>query len=180
MSRSLGSTLLGAALALALSATPALAQDMPARSGFWFSGGLGAGSLGCDGCDGRTTSFSGNLTFGGTLSDRVLLGVGTTGWTKSEDGASLTVGTLDARVRYYPMLRSGFFLTGGLGLGSVHASVDGLGSETDLGLGALLGVGYDWRVGANVSVTPYWNGYAVSVDAADMNVGQLGVAITVH
>ena len=114
------------------------------------------------------------------MSDRVLLGVGTTGWTKSEDGASLTVGTLDARVRYYPMLRSGFFLTGGLGLGSVHASVDGLGSETDLGLGALLGVGYDWRVGANVSVTPYWNGYAVSVDAADMNVGQLGVAITVH
>lgn len=180
MSRSFFSTLLGTALVVALSASPALAQDAPARSGFWFSGGLGAGSLGCEGCDGRETSFSGTLTFGGTLSDRVLLGVGTTGWTKSELGATLTVGTLDARVRYYPMLRSGFFLTGGMGLGSAVASVDGLGSETELGFGAVLGLGYDWRVGANVSVTPFWQGYAVALDGGNVNVGQLGVGITVH
>ncbi len=180
MYRFIRSALVGAAFALTLGATPALAQGSPLRSGFWFSGGLGFGSLGCDGCDGREGGLSGGLTFGGTLSDKLLLGVGTAGWTKSELGATLNVGVLDARLRFYPMPTSGFFLTGGLGLGTVHASVDGFGSETEVGLGALLGLGYDFRVGANVSVTPFWNGYAVQSGDMDANVGQLGMSITVH
>src|SRR5690348_17427297 len=45
------------------------------RSGFWFSAGLGYGSLGCQGCTGRTGGLSGNLALGGSLSNKVLLGV---------------------------------------------------------------------------------------------------------
>ena len=141
MNRIVRSALLSAACALALNVAPALAQHPQTRSGFWFSGGLGYGSLGCDGCDGREGGLSGGLAFGGTLSDKVLLAVGTTGWSKSEFGGSLTVGTLDARIRFYPMVTSGFFLTGGLGLGSVYASIDGFGSETEWGSAGCSGSG---------------------------------------
>src|SRR5690606_35417549 len=125
-------------------------------------------------------SLSGNLSLGGTISPRFLIGGGTTGWTKSEDGATLTVGTLDARVRFYPSVTGGFFLTGGLGIGTVHASISGFGSETETGIGTLLGIGYDFRIGQNVSITPYWNGFLVSSSNADANVGQIGFGITTH
>jgi hypothetical protein len=165
---------------LAFGASGVDAQHAQARSGFWFSAGLGVGSLGCDGCDDRVNALSGNLSLGGTISPRFLLGGGTTGWSKSEDGATLTVGTVDARVRFYPSVSGGFFLTGGLGIGTVRASISGFGSETETGVGALFGLGYDFRVGQNLSITPYWNGFAVSSSNADANVGQIGVGITAH
>lgn len=174
----------GAVLALAgyltIGAGDAGAQRAQTRQGFWFNAGLGVGSLGCDGCSDRTNALSGNLALGGTISPRFLLGVGTTGWTKSEDGATLTVGTLDARVRFYPSATGGFFLTGGVGVGTVRASISGFGSASETGLGGLLGLGYDFRVGDNLSVTPYWNGFAVSSSDADANVGQIGIGITAH
>jgi hypothetical protein len=110
----------------------------------------------------------------------VLLGGGTTGWTKSEGGVTLTVGTLVALIRFYPSSTGGFFLLGGLGLGTIHAQVDGFGSESETGAGALLGLGYDIRVGRNVSLTPFWNGFAVRSSNADANVGQLGLGVTLH
>lgn len=113
---------------LLVNVSTAFAQDRHARKGFWFNGGLGYGSLGCDNCDGREGGLSGGLALGGTLSQKFLLGVGTTGWTKSEGGATLTVGTLDARVRFYPSATGGFFLTGGLGVGSISAELAGVGS----------------------------------------------------
>lgn len=172
--------LLGGALMSTIAAAPALAQHPQTRSGFWFNGGLGYGSLGCDGCDGREGGLSGGISLGGTLSQKVLIGVGTSGWTKEEFGSRLTVGTLDARIRFYTSSTGGFFLTGGVGIGSIHASVSGLGSATENGVGLLFGLGYDIRIGNNVSLTPYWNGYAVRSGDADANVGQLGLSITAH
>jgi len=91
----------------------------------------------------------------------------------------LTVGTLDARVRFYPSTTGGFFLTGGLGVGTVSAGGSGyIASET--GLGMLFGVGYDVRVGRNTSLTPYWSGFAMRNANTDANVGQVGLAITLH
>src|SRR2546423_3623025 len=94
----------------------ARAQNAQTRQGFWFSGGLGYGSLGCDNCDSRESGLSGGLSLGGTLSPKWLLGVGTTGWTKSEGGLRLTVGTLDARLRFYPSMTGGVFLPRRLGV----------------------------------------------------------------
>lgn len=51
-----------------------MAQHPQTRSGFWFSGGLGYGFLGCDGCEGREGGLSGGLASGGTLSDAVQSG----------------------------------------------------------------------------------------------------------
>jgi len=168
-------------LATLAGASVAAAQGNPqTRQGFWFSGGLGWGTLGCADCDGRTGGFSGGLSLGGTLSSKVLFGVGTTGWTKSEDGATLTVGTLDARVRFYPSAKAGFYLTGGAGVGSISAEMAGFGSDSEIGVSMLLGIGYDIRIGQMLSLTPYWHGFAVQAENVDSNVGQFGLAITLH
>jgi hypothetical protein len=156
------------------------ADNRQLRRGFWFSGGLGYGSLGCEDCGSREGGLSGGLQLGGSLSQKVLLGGATSGWTKDEGGATLTVGTVVALVRFYPSSTGGFFLLGGLGLGTVYAKVDGFGDATETGAGALLGLGYDARIGQNVSLTPFWNGFAVSTSASEANVGQIGLAVTVH
>ena len=161
-------------------AADAQAQNAQARQGFWFSGGLGYGSLGCDDCGDREGSISADLSIGGTISPRFLLGVGTSGWSKSEAGGTLTVGLVDARVRFYPSARGGLFLTGGIGVGSITAKIDGFGSSTETGPAMILGLGYDYRVAQNMSVTPYWTGFAVKNDNVDANVGQIGIAVTLH
>ena len=148
----------------------------PLREGFWFNIGIGPGTLGCEDCVDRTNGLSGGLSLGGTIGSRVLLGVGSAGWSKDVDGQLLTVGTLDARVRVYPGRTSGFFLTGGLGLGTLTYGED----DAEFGLGLILGVGWDIRVGRNVSLTPFWNGFAMANDVVDANVGQIGIGVTIH
>ena len=170
---------LAAVIASLAVATSAHAQKAPIRQGFWFSGGLGMGSLGCDNCTSRENSVSGDISLGGTLSPRWLLGVGSAGWSKSEQGGRLTVATLDARVRFYPSATGGFFLTGGLGGASVRASAGGI-SATENGAGAIFGLGYDYRIARNTSITPYWNGFAMKNSNTNANVGQIGLAITLH
>jgi len=161
-------------------ATAAQAQNAQVRQGFWFSGGLGMGSLGCQNCGStRENGVSGDLSAGGTLSPRWLIGVGTAGWSKSEQGGRLTVATLDARVRFYPSATGGFFVTGGIGGAEVRASSGGI-SATESGVGALFGIGYDYRVARNTSITPYWNGFGMRNSNTDANVGQIGLAITLH
>jgi hypothetical protein len=170
--------------AVAVSASSADAQRSHARNtqirdGFWISGGLGYGSLGCDNCGSREGSVSGDLSLGGTISPRFLLGAGTSAWSKSEQGATLTVATLDARVRFYPSTTGGFFVTGGLGFGSMRGDAGGI-SATETGVGTILGLGWDIRVARNASVTPYWNGFAMKNSNVDANVGQAGIAVTLH
>jgi hypothetical protein len=161
--------------------TPTFAQkNAQTRKGFWFNGGLGYGSLGCDGCASRTGAVSWDISLGGTINPKAVLGVGTSGWTKSQFGATLTVGTLDLRARFYPASKSGFFLTGGVGVGSVSTAISGIGSGRETGLAILIGLGYDFRVAPNVSVTPFWNGFALRTSNTTPNVGQIGVGITVH
>ena len=126
-----------AGLALVAAPLVAHAQNAQIRDGFWFSGGLGYGSLGCQDCGSRTGGMSGGISAGGTISQRFLLGVGSDAWTKSDQGATLTVGTL-------------------------------------------VGIGYDYRIARNTSITPYWNGFAMRSSNTDANVGQMGIAVTLH
>lgn len=155
-------------------------EGLPVRRGFWFNGGLGWGSLGCADCDGRTGGLSGIIGLGGTVSQKVYLGVTSTGWTRDEDGVAVTVGTLTGMLRFYPSASGRFYLLGGLGLGSISVGVDGFGTETETGAGALVGLGYDVRLGDDTSLSVYWNGFAASTENADANVGQLGLSITAH
>ena len=149
------------------------------RAGFWFSAGLGFGTLGCETCVGRSNGASGGISGGGTISDRLLMGVGTTGWYRTEDGVWLTASTFDGRIRFYPSRTSGFFLNAGAGLGTVSIGTGSV-SVTETGFGLMLGMGWDLRVGRNVSLTPFWNGSAVSASDTIFNFGQIGLGVTVH
>jgi len=170
--------------AVAVSAASADAQrsraaNTQAHDGLWFSGGLGYGSLGCDNCGSREGGMTGDLAFGTTISQRLLVGVGASAWSKSDQGARLTISTLDARVRFYPSTTGGFFVTGGLGLGSARGDFGGF-SETQNGIGTVLGLGWDIRVAKNTSITPYWNGFAMRSNDINANVAQAGIAVTLH
>jgi hypothetical protein len=166
-------------VAFAFGSEGATAQNPQVRQGFWFSGGLGGGSLGCEDCSERETGLTGYLAVGGTINQRLILGGSTHGWTKTEDGVTLSAGTLTATVRFYPWASRGFFLLGGIGFGSVDLSVGNF-SVSESGGGAVLGLGYDVRLGRIVSLTPFLNGVGISTDNADANFNQIGLAITVH
>jgi hypothetical protein len=166
--------------AATLGTSPAFGQGhAQTRSGFWFNGGLGYGSLGCNDCGDRTGGLSGGLSVGGTLSSRVLLGIGTTGWMKSDQGYTMSTGTLDARIRFYPSATGGLYLTGGLGLGQARVETP-IGDASEMGFGFVVGMGYDIRIANNLSLTPFWTGFAVQSDNLNMNVGQIGLSITAH
>jgi hypothetical protein len=158
-------------------AAPAAAPSKPqTRSGVWFSGGLGYGTLGCDDCDGeRESGLSGGLSVGGTVTPRFLIGVATVGFSKSEDGDTLTAGTFEGRIRFYPWTDKGFHINAGAGLATLSFA-----GESETGFGLTIGIGHDFRVGKNVSLTPFWNGTGMSFDGVGVNLGQIGLAVTIH
>lgn len=161
-----------------------------ARNGLWFNAGIGGGSAGCLECGGlRELVAGGGVSLGGTLGKHVLLGGGIAASSKyyEEEGVTVTVGTFDVRVRVYPSAASGFFITGGLGLGIISGEAavavgTGLGKVTysETGGGALIGVGWDVRVSRNVSLTPFYNKFSVGTANATVDVNQFGLGITIH
>jgi len=156
-----------------LLASSASAQQAQTRQGFWIGGGLGYGSLGCDGCD-RVGAPSGYFKLGGTLRQNILLGVETNGWTKSELGNRLTMGNVSGAIYWYPMT-NGMFVKAGAGY-----SVLDSGIASTSGFGLLGGVGYDVRVGRNLSITPVANWFRGSFDGGSANVLQIGMGVTSH
>jgi hypothetical protein len=162
------------ALLAILFATTASAQQAQTRQGFWIGGGLGYGSLGCNGCD-RLGGVSGYLKLGGTLRQNILVGVETNGWTKSEFGQTLTMGNMSGAAYFYPMPSNGLFIKGGLGYSILD---DGFNNES--GFGLLAGLGYDVRVGRNMSITPVANWFRGSFSGASANVLQIGLGVTSH
>lgn len=175
-------TLITAAVMTAVLATTAAAQESPHnRDGFFLGAGLGWGSMGCSVCEGeRESGLSGFLKLGGTVNPQFLLGAETNGWTKSENGVTLTQGNLAGMAQFYPRVDSGFFLKGSLGIATLKAEIDGFGSDSETGFGGTMGLGYDFRVGTNVSLSPYGNFVYGSFDGGGTNVVQAGVSINMH
>ena len=183
-----------AALAL-VAATTAAAQRPQTRRGFWVGFGFGSGSAGlsCDGCGSidRDGALSGYLKFGGTLSRQLLLGAETNGWTKRIEGSTVTLANASVAAYFYPRPAGGLFVRGGVGLAAY--SEEGFDSEN--GFGLTLGLGYDVRVGNNVSITPVGNvswgsigdahvaripGAGMGVTGLKQNVIQIAVGVTFH
>lgn len=171
------------ALCAVLLAGTASAQQAQTRQGFWVGGGMGYGSMGlsCEGCGdvGREGGLSGYAKLGGTLRPNILLGVETNGWRKSEAGATVTMGNLSGAAYWYPMATQGLFVKAGGGY-SVLAVDDGFTSASDGGFGVLAGVGYDVRVGRNLSITPVANWFRGGFDGGSANVLQFGLGVTSH
>lgn len=164
---------------LGMVATPGEAQRAQMRDGFWFTVGVGGGSLGCKDCEERENGGAGTIALGGTLSRNVLLGGSLNGWTKSEDGATLTVGLVAVEARFYPSATGGFFLKAGAGVGSVDLSFGNV-TVSENGAGGMVGLGYDIRVGRMISLTPWLQWFGIDYNPGNANVSQLGIALTVH
>jgi hypothetical protein len=176
--------------------TPARVSS-PTRQGMWGNIGIGFGTLGCQDCDGdRLNGLAGEGSIGWTLSPRVRLGIGSSGYAKSASGPiafldesmSISLTTVDARLRFHPKATSGFFVTGGLGVGvlrmkdsiSYNGTVLATDRTSEVGAGAVLGIGWDIGISKHVSITPSYTGFSMASSTADANVGQLGIGITIQ
>jgi hypothetical protein len=166
-------------LVLSVVAPSALgAQDVRSHDGFWFSIGLGYGSLGSEAFNGRQGGEAAQIALGGTVSNRLLVGASFKGWTRLENGVQVEVGVLTAMARFYTSDTGGLFLTGGLGGGWIDSEVSSLPQGRVSGFGGFFGLGHDIRVGARVSLTPFWNLYWVGNSDADANIRQVGIGVT--
>ncbi len=166
------------------------AQHPQTRKGFWIGFGFGYGSLGlsCTGCTNisREGGLSGFLKMGGTLSDKLLLGGETNGFTKKINGTTVTAGNVSFTAYFYPAPANGFFLRGGLGFADYKEE----GSSGSTGFGLSLGLGYDVRVGTNFSLTPVANfswgsvgdvqSGGFTIPGVKENVFQVGLGVTWH
>ena len=171
---------LGVAALFALSPEIAAAQDTGARSGFWANIGLGYGSLAQEDFNGRQGGETVQLVAGGTVSNRLLVGGSLNGWSRLENGARVEAGLVAVFARYYASEEGGFFLSGGLGIGTIHEDVSHSGPGTETGFGGLAGLGYDLPIGGDVSLTPFVNWFLVGNSDANVNVVQIGLGATIH
>jgi hypothetical protein len=178
---------------LGTTAATAWAQYPQRREGFWIGFGLGYGSANvtCDSCasgdrQGGVTAF---LKLGGSPSRNVLIGGAINGWSHSSGGATESVGNVTASVYFYPSAASGLFLTGGLGFSTYYT--DTSPEVSGMGWGFTGGVGYDVRVGRNISLTPAVNFLFGSVGDVEadgspfatgwkQNVIDFGLGVTFH
>ena len=144
------------------------------RQGFGISFGLGGGSasMTCDDCpSGREGGFSGYLRLGGYVSPSLFVGGESNGWTKDEYGVETQIGSLNAVLQWYPQQASGLYLKGGAGFARATAT-DGIDELATTGMSMTMGLGYDWRLTRNFSLTPYAN-YVRSL-GAEASVNDIG------
>jgi opacity protein-like surface antigen len=196
-------TLLRVIALSALCASPLLAQGYPqTREGFTATFGLGFGSAGvsCDECESeRESAPTVHLRLGGAYRPNLILAGEINGWSKTEDSddglggeARVTMATINFVAQWYPQPTSGFFLNGGLGLGTIRTEIDledlpGTFSSNTSALGYQVGAGWDFRVSRNISITPYANFFGSaggkvedSDEKIDFNVGSIGIGLTFH
>ncbi len=178
---------------LVLSGSPAVAQRVAARQGFWLGGGAGIGSarLSCTVCRaGRDGGGSGYLRLGATVTPQLLIGGEAIVWYHSQANVSFFLGTVQAVVLLYPMVRSGFYLKTGLGMAQYSAK-DPANKISSQALSAQVGVGYELAIGRTMSIVPYANflgttgadvryNDTVSSLGAKTSLIQVGVGLTLH
>jgi hypothetical protein len=173
------------ALALLVSVVGVAQGQRPqTREGFWFGFGLGYGSFGCEDCNDREGGVAAYIKLGGTVSRTVLLGFEANAWGRKEGDISITQSHGSAVIYFYPSVTGGFHLKGGLGyaISRLHEDLGGGFSfdDTEYGGGILLGLGYDARIGRNLSLVPHFNFLGASFDGAKSNFIQVGLGLTFH
>jgi hypothetical protein len=164
-------------LIVTVSSSSAAQSNPQTREGFWVSFGIGFGSLSCDECNERQGGTNGYLRMGGTLSQKLLIGGEINAWTKSEDGASLTVSNFGPVLYFYPNPARGLFLKGGLGLSTISIDLGQFEIEEN-GVGLTLGLGFDARVGRNFALTPYFDILTSGYDGGSLNQVAFGLGFT--
>ena len=183
----------GLAIGLALMSLPAAASAQTARDGQWLGVGLGGGldQVACDACAGTPKSgLTGYVRFGGTLSERLLLGAEVDLWTRGDDGIRQYLGALNAIALLYAGPEARFHIKLGVGIVSFRAAEDG-DALTAFTFGASGGIGHDFRINDTLSLTPFaslmlapfadleFNGELAS-GGATLGLLQAGLGLTWH
>ncbi len=104
--------------------------------------------------------MSGYLTLGATVVPRLLVGVEANGWRKNIQGTTVTAVNASVVSYLYLKATSGFFFKGGFGISWYRedpALKDPSDTVSTTGFGITAGLGYDLRVGDNISLTPVGN-----------------------
>ena len=139
-------------------------SEEPARSGFHFNAGAGAGAFDqqCRGCDtDNEIGFSGFVSLGGFVGRKTVFGVEGTGWTGKQADVSVQLYSAMGTVTRCGSATSGLFLRAGVGLVGYH-------DEDEL---SAKGVGFSGRLGyeigkGKIHVVPYV-GYIRTFDGID-------------
>jgi len=124
-------------------ARPRTTANVRERSGLHVGLGLGGGAMdfACKGCDDPSeTGFSGFLSVAGSVGEKTLLGLESTGWTGDQLGTTARVYSLMAQVTEYRSTTSGLFLGAGLGL-------VGYRKDTDSPIRSAKAFGFSGRLG---------------------------------
>jgi hypothetical protein len=143
---------------VAIATRPLVGQDAPQRKGFWLGFGLGPGVNLSQGLDDKSLwGGNGYVRLGGTTRPNLLLGGEAVGWTVGYKGVTLSRGNAHFVVMYYPNVRSGFYLKGGIGGASISRRKSSGTTETTTtkgGFGSGFGLGYELKIGRNLYLVP--------------------------
>jgi len=160
------------------------------REGFFAAIGLGGGAESFDANDGLGWSDDkggavGYIKVGGTVSQSLLLGAELNGWAAQyqRQGYDRSLGSLMFIGQWYPSARGDFWLRGGLGWARDHLSIYGTSGNINShenGTAFALGLGYDFRVAHNVSITPTLDLQGQRYDTHDERLISLGLGVTFH
>ena len=104
--------------------------------------------------------MSGYLKLGATLTPQLLMGLEANGWRRDLNGTTITSVNTSVVAYIYLKPTSGFFFKGGLGASYYREDVAVKTPEDTAatsGFGLTAGLGYDFRVGDNISLTPVGN-----------------------
>ncbi len=188
-------TLLASTLLMLAAAGPGLAQDRATslrevpdnpRRGFWIGFGLGGGgeAFNVKGAPGGFTEAvwapTGYLKLGGTVRQNLLLGAELFGWSDDDGSLDETLGSLMFIAQWYPARSGAFFVKGGIGVTAFSQEVAGARTGEEAGFGASLGVGYDIRVGRNISIVPSLDYIAHEYQDFRERIVNVGLGITFH
>jgi hypothetical protein len=172
---------------------PARAQE-PMLRGPWLGAGIGTASaaVNCDICTGdRNGGLSGYLTGGFTFSRSLRAGAELAGWLDHTNEVRQRLMLYGASLYWTPSPTASWYLKGGIGVLNYNADATDDDEDDELGAstGALqLGVGYEFRAGSKLWLTPYANlivstsgnmtsGNSIVTDAS-FSLMQIGAGIT--
>ncbi len=139
-------------------APQAKAQRPQEHSGFWWAVGLGGGVNVTTGLDGESLwGGAGVIRLGGTVSQKLLLAGDLVYWFKNYADLDVYRVNTTLAAYYYPLESRGFYLKGGVGVGSVSGVVRTTASgftESEIAFATTVGTGIDFQVARNLYLTP--------------------------
>lgn len=165
-----------------ISQTQTHAEAPRDHTGFHLGLGVGGGSSGlsCDGCGqlDRKTGLSGFLSLAHSVGKSTLVGIESTGWTKSEEGNTTRIYSLTAEVTRYLNETSGLFLSTGLGLVGYHQSA-GASTASAHGFGFSGRLGIEVPVARRVALTPYL-GFISTIGGPEVKLNGQGSGLNLN